>query len=219
MKNPGRDIPRVVHTAVPIVISCNISFLCLIVVSFVIANIGYFAVLPVSVVINSKTLALVLQMQSNLTTGLWSRDRRTRGRSTVRYLRRILRFQFCQCCDLHRRKTHPRRRRTSRSPVRFRRPPREISNPDASLFTSWHSNISDDYSGDIPRINHVLGDCRVELAFRGLSSHHYLIADNRSGGFGFATEGAGFRKVYHSTVLELTIKTISSTIHCARDIL
>jgi hypothetical protein len=172
MKNPGRDIPRVVHTAVPIVISCNIYFLCLTLVSFVITNIGYFAVLPVSVVINSKTLALVLQMQSNLTTGLWSRDRRTRGGSTVRHVRRVLRLQFRQCCDLHRRKTHPCRRRTSPSPVCFRRSPREISNPDASIFTSRHPDISDDYSGDIPRINHVLGDCRVELALRTLSSHH-----------------------------------------------
>lgn len=61
MKNPGRDIPPVIHTAVPIVISFELFLRPLTLVSFVITNVGYFAVLPTAVVINTKTLALVIQ--------------------------------------------------------------------------------------------------------------------------------------------------------------
>jgi hypothetical protein len=173
MKNPGRDIPRVVHTAVPIVIRRNSAFLYLTVVSFVITNIGYFAVLPVSVVINSKTLALVPhRMHSNLTSGLWSCDKRTCRWSIVRCLCRIVRFQLRQCVNIHHRKTYPCRRRTGPSPACFRSPPRQISNPNASLSPAWHPDIRDDYPWNIPRIDHVLGNCRVELAFCTLLSNH-----------------------------------------------
>lgn len=58
MKNPGRDMPRVIHTALPVVI-------CLFVLklsdegAFVGANLGYFAVLPMEIVTNSRTIGLV----------------------------------------------------------------------------------------------------------------------------------------------------------------
>lgn len=58
MRNPARDIPRVIHTALPIVVGRPRPRK-LMVVSFVLANVGYFAVLPMDVVISTETIALV----------------------------------------------------------------------------------------------------------------------------------------------------------------
>ncbi|KAK6335041.1 hypothetical protein TWF718_010483 [Orbilia javanica] len=47
MKNPARDLPRVIHSAMPLVISC-----------YMLANISYFFVLPSSVIASSTTVAV-----------------------------------------------------------------------------------------------------------------------------------------------------------------
>ncbi|KAK6541889.1 hypothetical protein TWF694_007666 [Orbilia ellipsospora] len=47
MKNPSRDLPRVIHSAMPLVIVC-----------YIMANISYFFVLPSSVIASSTTVAV-----------------------------------------------------------------------------------------------------------------------------------------------------------------
>ncbi|KAK6510617.1 hypothetical protein TWF506_009720 [Arthrobotrys conoides] len=47
MKNPTRDLPRVIHSAMPLVISC-----------YLLANVSYFFVLPSSVIASSTTVAV-----------------------------------------------------------------------------------------------------------------------------------------------------------------
>src|SRR5579862_1982647 len=47
MRHPGRDLPLVIHTAMPLVI-----------ISYVFANIAYFFVLPSSVIAASNTIAV-----------------------------------------------------------------------------------------------------------------------------------------------------------------
>ncbi|KAF3920335.1 hypothetical protein ABW20_dc0100802 [Dactylellina cionopaga] len=47
MKNPSRDLPRVIHSAMPLVIVC-----------YILANISYFFVLPSSVIASSTTVAV-----------------------------------------------------------------------------------------------------------------------------------------------------------------
>src|SRR5207244_1693198 len=47
MKNPTRDLPRVIHTSMPIVV-----------VSYILANISYFFVLPAAVIASSNTIAV-----------------------------------------------------------------------------------------------------------------------------------------------------------------
>ncbi|EPS37577.1 hypothetical protein H072_8712 [Dactylellina haptotyla CBS 200.50] len=47
MKNPSRDLPRVIHSAMPLVIVC-----------YLLANISYFFVLPSSVIASSTTVAV-----------------------------------------------------------------------------------------------------------------------------------------------------------------
>ncbi|KAK6511651.1 hypothetical protein TWF481_000560 [Arthrobotrys musiformis] len=47
MKNPARDLPRVIHSAMPLVISC-----------YLLANVSYFFVLPSSVIASSTTVAV-----------------------------------------------------------------------------------------------------------------------------------------------------------------
>ncbi|KAF2015343.1 hypothetical protein BU24DRAFT_421641 [Aaosphaeria arxii CBS 175.79] len=46
-KNPTRDLPRVIHTSLPIVIAC-----------YLLANVSYFLVLPISVIESSNTIAV-----------------------------------------------------------------------------------------------------------------------------------------------------------------
>lgn len=48
MKHPTRDLPRVIHTAIPIVI-----------VSYLLANTAYYLVLPGAVISQSNTIAVV----------------------------------------------------------------------------------------------------------------------------------------------------------------
>ena len=68
MKNPSRDLSRVIHSAVPIVISIHQDFRAHDVVSYLAANIGYFAVLPMNIITSSETIALVTPLLSaNLT--------------------------------------------------------------------------------------------------------------------------------------------------------
>jgi amino acid transporter len=47
-RNPGRDLPRVIHTAMPLVI-----------LSYVMANVAYFFVLPISSINSSNTVAVM----------------------------------------------------------------------------------------------------------------------------------------------------------------
>jgi amino acid transporter len=47
-RNPGRDLPRVIHTAMPLVILC-----------YILANIAYFFVLPISTIDSSNTVAVM----------------------------------------------------------------------------------------------------------------------------------------------------------------
>ncbi|KAF2028579.1 amino acid transporter [Setomelanomma holmii] len=51
-KNPSRDLPRVIHTAMPLVI-----------LSYILANIAYFLVLPSSVIESSNTVAVAFGSQ------------------------------------------------------------------------------------------------------------------------------------------------------------
>ena len=51
-KNPTRDLPRVIHTSLPLVI-----------VSYILANISYFLVLPASVIESSNTVAVAFGSQ------------------------------------------------------------------------------------------------------------------------------------------------------------
>ncbi|KAF2203664.1 hypothetical protein GQ43DRAFT_454270 [Delitschia confertaspora ATCC 74209] len=51
-KNPSRDIPRVIHTSLPLVIGC-----------YLLANISYFLVLPLSVIESSNTVAVAFGSQ------------------------------------------------------------------------------------------------------------------------------------------------------------
>lgn len=47
-RNPGRDLPRVIHTAMPLVIVC-----------YVLANVAYFLVLPMATINSSNTVAVM----------------------------------------------------------------------------------------------------------------------------------------------------------------
>ncbi|KAH8888741.1 amino acid transporter [Thozetella sp. PMI_491] len=47
-RNPGRDLPRVIHTAMPLVI-----------ISYLLANVSYFLVLPLSTINSSNTVAVM----------------------------------------------------------------------------------------------------------------------------------------------------------------
>jgi amino acid transporter len=47
-RNPGRDLPRVIHTAMPLVILC-----------YIMANVAYFFVLPVSAIDSTNTVAVM----------------------------------------------------------------------------------------------------------------------------------------------------------------
>lgn len=51
-KNPARDLPRVIHTSLPLVILC-----------YILANISYFLVLPTSVIESSNTVAVAFGLQ------------------------------------------------------------------------------------------------------------------------------------------------------------
>jgi amino acid transporter len=51
-KNPSRDLPRVIHTSLPLVISC-----------YILANVAYFLVLPISVIESSNTVAIAFGSQ------------------------------------------------------------------------------------------------------------------------------------------------------------
>ncbi|KAF2274237.1 uncharacterized protein EI97DRAFT_435332 [Westerdykella ornata] len=51
-KNPSRDLPRVIHTSLPLVIMC-----------YLLANISYFLVLPASVIESSNTVAVAFGSQ------------------------------------------------------------------------------------------------------------------------------------------------------------
>jgi amino acid transporter len=51
-KNPARDLPRVIHTSLPLVILC-----------YILANISYFLVLPTSVIESSNTVAVAFGSQ------------------------------------------------------------------------------------------------------------------------------------------------------------
>ena len=51
-KNPARDLPRVIHTSLPLVILC-----------YILANISYFLVLPTSVIESSNTVAVAFGHQ------------------------------------------------------------------------------------------------------------------------------------------------------------
>jgi amino acid transporter len=51
-KNPARDLPRVIHTSLPLVILC-----------YILANISYFLVLPTSVIESSNTVAVAFGAQ------------------------------------------------------------------------------------------------------------------------------------------------------------
>ncbi|KAH5278615.1 hypothetical protein HBI71_023400 [Parastagonospora nodorum] len=51
-KNPSRDLPRVIHTSLPLVILC-----------YILANISYFLVLPTSVIESSNTVAVAFGSQ------------------------------------------------------------------------------------------------------------------------------------------------------------
>ncbi|KAJ6277612.1 amino acid permease-domain-containing protein [Bipolaris maydis] len=51
-KNPTRDLPRVIHTSLPLVILC-----------YILANISYFLVLPASVIESSNTVAVAFGSQ------------------------------------------------------------------------------------------------------------------------------------------------------------
>jgi amino acid transporter len=51
-KNPSRDLPRVIHTSLPLVIIC-----------YLLANISYFLVLPASVIESSNTVAVAFGSQ------------------------------------------------------------------------------------------------------------------------------------------------------------
>jgi amino acid transporter len=58
MKNPSRDIPRAIHTALPLVIGrCPFDFLTI--GLFFTANIAYYANLPMDVLTSSETIAMV----------------------------------------------------------------------------------------------------------------------------------------------------------------
>ena len=59
MKNPERDISRVINTALPLVTCVLHFYTVLTIVSLVAANIGYFSVLPLVTINASSTLALV----------------------------------------------------------------------------------------------------------------------------------------------------------------
>lgn len=48
MKNPSRDLPRVVHFAIPIVMAC-----------FIFINISYYVILPRNVLQTSDAIAVV----------------------------------------------------------------------------------------------------------------------------------------------------------------
>ena len=48
MKNPARDLPRVIMVGLPLVILC-----------YILANVAYYAVLPSHIVTNSNAIALV----------------------------------------------------------------------------------------------------------------------------------------------------------------
>ena len=51
-KNPARDLPRVIHTSLPLVILC-----------YILANISYFLVLPTHVIESSNTVAVAFGLQ------------------------------------------------------------------------------------------------------------------------------------------------------------
>jgi amino acid transporter len=51
-KNPARDLPRVIHTSLPLVILC-----------YILANISYFLVLPTSIIESSNTVAVAFGSQ------------------------------------------------------------------------------------------------------------------------------------------------------------
>ena len=59
MKDPERDLSRVIHTALPLVTCVLYCQAVLTEVSLVAANIGYFSVLPLGTINSSSTLALV----------------------------------------------------------------------------------------------------------------------------------------------------------------
>ena len=63
MANPTRDLSRVIHTAAPIVIGTN-KCLKVNLVSYVAANIGYYAVLNMVTMTTSETIALVRPLPS-----------------------------------------------------------------------------------------------------------------------------------------------------------
>lgn len=67
MKNPSRDLSRVIHSAQPLVICNSCVLLSLTIVSYLMANVGYFAVLPMSVIASSETIALVTPESDCLT--------------------------------------------------------------------------------------------------------------------------------------------------------
>ncbi|KAI9746387.1 MAG: hypothetical protein M1818_000100 [Claussenomyces sp. TS43310] len=51
-RNPGRDLPRVIHTAMPLVISC-----------YIMANVAYIFVLPLASIESSNTIAVMFGMK------------------------------------------------------------------------------------------------------------------------------------------------------------
>jgi hypothetical protein len=59
MKNPSRDLSRVIHSAEPLVIRTLPAVRELTSVAYLAANIGYFAVLPMNIITSSETIALV----------------------------------------------------------------------------------------------------------------------------------------------------------------
>jgi len=59
MINPSRDLPRIVHTAVPLTVGTRLTVPSDFEGLFLLANIGYFTVLPVQLIARSTTLAMV----------------------------------------------------------------------------------------------------------------------------------------------------------------
>lgn len=66
MKNPSRDLSRVIHSAEPLVIRTRQTTVReLISVAYLAANIGYFAVLPMNIITSSETIALVRSLRND----------------------------------------------------------------------------------------------------------------------------------------------------------
>jgi hypothetical protein len=100
MKNPSRHLSRVIHSSIPLVIRTKAQYSSD-VVAYLAANVGYYAVLPMSIITTSETIAMVNPSIVLANVGFRLRPSWLSRRNHIRALRGFILFWCFECDDIH----------------------------------------------------------------------------------------------------------------------